>query len=155
MISDFLVQVFSKAAVALATGAKDTGMTSNGLRKLDFVVTNPNDPAQKKIFTALVQNPTKLSTPGALAREGHKVIQIRDNDKNALLGNVDISPDNKEIRFNSYEAIPQPVDFGEIEAIVNNNEQPINIDNVKVTASRTATPVDFKDLEQYGDKRAA
>lgn len=103
MIGEALIKAFTLAARALSTGAKDSGYTSNGLRKLDFKIGN-------KIFTAVEQNPNKLSLPAQLKRSGHDIIQIRDDSTNTLLGNVDVT----ENRFNSYDATPNPVEIDEI-----------------------------------------
>lgn len=103
MISDDLVRAFQVAAQALSRGVKDTGFTGNGIKKLDFKVGD-------QVFTALEQNPDKLSVPAQLARKGHKIIQIRDVEKAVLLGNVDVT----ENVFNSYESVPQPVDIHDL-----------------------------------------
>lgn len=132
MISQSLATMFLNAARALATGAKDTGYTSNGLRKLDFKLIEGGKP---KVFTAIQQNPDKLSTPAKLAREGHQIIQIRDNEEARLVGNVDVT----ENRFNSYENIPNPVDISEVEQALGSHAA--RQGEVQITAARTATPV--------------
>lgn len=135
MISPTLIAAFTNAARALASGAKDSGYTGNGLRKLDFFV---REGGRQTIFTAIEQNPNKLSVPGKLAREGHKIVQIRDDQKQALLGNVDVN----ENRWNSYENIPNPVDISEIEESLGSLAVR-DPKEVAVTAARTATPIDF------------
>lgn len=148
MISPSWVTAFVNAARALASGAKDSGYTGNGLRKLDFFVREGGKP---RIFTAIEQNPNKLSVPGKLAREGHKIVQIRDDEAQVLLGNVDVA----ENRFNSYENVPSPVDISEIEASLGSDAVK-SPDEVRVTAARTATPIDMTPGSQPNPvKRAA
>ena len=107
MFEEFAHQ-FAAAATALMNGAKLSGYTSNGLKKLDFVVNG-------KSFTALEQNADKVSVPGKLAREGRWIVQIKDNDSMALIGNIDVA----EKRFNVYgTSAPAPIDIGEIEKAV-------------------------------------
>lgn len=132
MISPTLLMHFVNAAAALANGLKDTGFTSNGLRKLDFKAADESGKAHT--FTAIEQNPNKLSVPAKLAREGHKIVQIRDDDAGVLLGNVDVD----EKRFNSYEAIPTLLDISEIEKALGDNV--VKPDEIQVTAARTAVP---------------
>lgn len=99
-----LVSHFMSAARALETGAKDSGYTSNGLRKLDFTIGG-------KVFTAIEQNPSKHSVPAMLARQGHQIVQVKDDETGHLLGNVDLT----DKRWNSYETVPEPIDIVEIE----------------------------------------
>lgn len=134
MISESLVRAFLKASRALVLGKVDTGLTGNGLKKLDFK-------AEDGIYTAIIQNPDKLSIPGKLAREGHQIVQIRDASQNVLLGNVDVT----ENRFNSYDAIPTVVDIDEIEDALGDEDIPED-EPVRITAARTSTPVNVEEL---------
>lgn len=155
MISKDMVKHFVDAARALASGKKDTGFTGNGIRKLDFYVSVPDEANPRKtikrVFTALEQNTDKLSTPAQRARSGHVVIQIRDNDKGILLGNVEVD----ENRFISYESVPMPVDIEEIEEVL--GEEAIDSDEIEVTAARTSLPVASEPLplQKRAPRRAA
>lgn len=140
MIDQTLATLFLTAGRALMSGVKDTGFTSNGLKKLDFRVGD-------KIYTALEANPNKLSLPAKLSREGHKIVLIRDSQELGLTGFVDVD----EKTFNSFEQIPNPVDIEEIMDALG-DELPRR-EEVKITAARTATPVNISDLP--GGKRAA
>lgn len=141
MIGEGLVKAFTLAARALQTGAKDSGYTGNGLRKLDFKVGD-------KIYTAVEQNPNKLSLPAQLQRKGHNIVQIKDNATNTLLGNVDVS----ENRFNSYDATPNPVDIEEIvsalprEAIEAADK--VRIAPANSSGARNAPRADFDGLDK-------
>lgn len=143
MISADLVKHFVNAARALAAGKQDTGFTGNGFKKLDFVVKVPDESnprkLTRKVFTALEQNPEKLSTPAIMARNGRKIIQIRDVDKGVLLGNVDVG----ENRFNSYDAVPTAVEIEDIENVL--GDDAVEIGEAQVSAANSSgRPADNK-----------
>jgi hypothetical protein len=100
-----LVQTFFSAARALETGIKTSGLTSNGLKKLDFKVGT-------RTFTTLQQNEDKLTAGGMLAKSGHKVFVVKDVDANELLGTVDLT-DNS---FNQFGPTIRPIPIEEINA---------------------------------------
>lgn len=129
MIVSSLVNSFALAARALVSGQASSGLTSNGLKKLDFKVGD-------QVYTAMEQNLDKLSTPGALARKGHQIVQIKDDQTNILLGNVDLT----EGSFNSYEATPTPIDINDIRKAVEAVSPGASAQGLKIVASRTVTP---------------
>lgn len=88
-----LIDQFVAAAQALDREAVPVGATSNGLKIINFTIDG-------KIYSAIEQNPNKLSRPGLLAREGHKIVQIRDFAAAVLVGNVDIT-DRKFTPYNT------------------------------------------------------
>jgi hypothetical protein len=114
-------KAFVSAATALANNMKNSGFTGNGVKKLDFK-------AGGRLFTALEQNMDKASVPGKLAREGRKIVQIRDGEDQVLAGFVDV--DDKS--FNAYSPAPNPIDISEIEKIV-------DVGDVKIQASGSST----------------
>lgn len=107
-----LVNNFMTAAKALGSSIT-TGVTGTGMQKLDFK-------ANGKTFTAIQQNPNRFSGASKLAREGHKVVQIRDNDENILRGHIDLT-DNS---FTPYNAGTNPVEISEIEAALRSAPNP-------------------------------
>jgi len=108
MLNELLIKAFVNAARALSGNIRDTGYTGNGLKKLDFVI---KDGDNTRTFTAISQNPQKVSTPALLARRGFTIVQIKDDDTGKLLGHVNVG----ENRFNSYtEPVPQPVEISDI-----------------------------------------
>ena len=103
-----LVNHFMSAAHALESGLRDSGYTSNGLRKLDFSI-------EGKVYTAITQNPNKLSVPAQLAKAGHQVVQIRDDGAGKLLGFCDLTTKH----WTDETGAPQNiVDIRDIEAAV-------------------------------------
>lgn len=88
------------------------GFTSNGLRRYDFQIGDVS-------YTAIEQNVDKISTPGQLAKEGNKIVQIRDSKagNNGLIGFVNLS----DKTFNLYTSGGAQVsqDISEVQKVVN------------------------------------
>lgn len=149
MISDNLARAFANAARALSTGLLDTGLTGNGIRKLDFK--GPDG----VIYTALEQNPNKISTPAKLAQQGHKIVQIRNDNEGILMGNFDVS----ENRFNSYDSTLQPVDIGDIEARLGEaaltSNEGIHVAATSTTRPEPARPVSMDSINELLSRKAS
>lgn len=74
---------FIKAAEDIFAEGPLTRFTNRlGLRILEFKDRSNN------IFTAIEQNPNKASTWGQLARQGHKVVQIKAQPSNVFVAAV-------------------------------------------------------------------
>lgn len=99
-----MINKFVAAARVLDLELVPPDRTSNGLKQLHFKV-------DEKVFTAIEQNKEKLSGPAALAREDHRIYQIRDNAAGVLVGNVDLTAR----KFSQYNYQQEIIDIQDIE----------------------------------------
>lgn len=88
MFSDQVTADFGNAALAVSKEISGVSRTGNNLKRLDFFV---DIEGKKKSFSAIEQNPQKVSGAAIAKRSGHDVVQIRDNDDNQLVGYVDVT----------------------------------------------------------------